>query len=330
MTWIGPDRTRCAATGRRAGSSDRASVVRSAAAAGRRARDRSPRHSAGGDGGGSTAVASGGGSRRGPARERRDRAGKGARMILVMIRAAGLIVAAPWCGIVIFAGPARAHRIAMPYAVRAPASTRRRARPRGSALRNSSEREAAERDSTRALQPRRDARRRRRNAALGRARCHAPAARLAPANGSTPCAEVRRGYGRHAMPTRIPLASLAPPRRIRPAQRRGPFFEDKARAFWTLQAVGWGGYLIVRERGVDLERAVVRHRRAGDRRGDPGLLHHAAALDALRPLPPPAARRRASSLTVATLVGGDPALRVSRRLRVLADQPQDRRAGRSA
>jgi signal transduction histidine kinase len=26
-----------------------------------------------------------------------------------------------------------------------------------------------------------------------------------------------------------------------------PFFEDKGRAFWTLQAVGWGGYLIVRE-----------------------------------------------------------------------------------
>jgi signal transduction histidine kinase len=25
-----------------------------------------------------------------------------------------------------------------------------------------------------------------------------------------------------------------------------PFFEDKARAFWTLQAVGWGGYLVLR------------------------------------------------------------------------------------
>ncbi|WP_436425916.1 hypothetical protein, partial [Enterococcus faecium] len=25
-----------------------------------------------------------------------------------------------------------------------------------------------------------------------------------------------------------------------------PFFEDKARAFWTLQAAGWTGYLLLR------------------------------------------------------------------------------------
>ncbi|MBW8842765.1 MAG: sensor histidine kinase, partial [Sphingomonadales bacterium] len=25
-----------------------------------------------------------------------------------------------------------------------------------------------------------------------------------------------------------------------------PFFEDKSRAFWTLQGVGWGGYLLLR------------------------------------------------------------------------------------
>ena len=45
------------------------------------------------------------------------------------------------------------------------------------------------------------------------------------------------------------MASLAPsyPRaQPRPALNVRPFFEDKSRAFWTLQAVGWGGYLIVR------------------------------------------------------------------------------------
>ena len=42
------------------------------------------------------------------------------------------------------------------------------------------------------------------------------------------------------------MASLAPPRPQPPLNVR-PFFEDKSRAFWTLQAVGWGGYLIVRE-----------------------------------------------------------------------------------
>ncbi|WP_425230622.1 sensor histidine kinase [Sphingomonas sp.] len=46
------------------------------------------------------------------------------------------------------------------------------------------------------------------------------------------------------------MASLAPtrsPSPRRPALNVRPFFEDKGRAFWTLQAVGWGGYLIVRE-----------------------------------------------------------------------------------
>ena len=41
------------------------------------------------------------------------------------------------------------------------------------------------------------------------------------------------------------MASLAPPRPQPPLNVR-PFFEDKSRAFWMLQAVGWGGYLIVR------------------------------------------------------------------------------------
>ena len=41
------------------------------------------------------------------------------------------------------------------------------------------------------------------------------------------------------------LAYLAPP--PHPPLNVRPFFEDKSRAFWTLQAIGWGGYLIVRE-----------------------------------------------------------------------------------
>ena len=31
-----------------------------------------------------------------------------------------------------------------------------------------------------------------------------------------------------------------------PAIFSRPFFEDKSRAFWTLQGVGWGGYLLLR------------------------------------------------------------------------------------
>ena len=41
------------------------------------------------------------------------------------------------------------------------------------------------------------------------------------------------------------MASLPAPH-PRPALSVRPFFEDKARAFWTLQAVGWGGYLGLR------------------------------------------------------------------------------------
>ena len=44
------------------------------------------------------------------------------------------------------------------------------------------------------------------------------------------------------------MASVAPRQHL-PLNVR-PFFEDKGRAFWTLQAVGWGGYLIVREAAV--------------------------------------------------------------------------------
>ena len=32
----------------------------------------------------------------------------------------------------------------------------------------------------------------------------------------------------------------------RPAIFSRPFFEDKARAFWRLQAAGWSGYLLLR------------------------------------------------------------------------------------
>ncbi|MFS0772059.1 sensor histidine kinase [Sphingomonas sp. 1P08PE] len=35
-------------------------------------------------------------------------------------------------------------------------------------------------------------------------------------------------------------------RRRRPTWNVRPFFENKPRAFWTLQAVGWGGYLLLR------------------------------------------------------------------------------------
>ena len=41
------------------------------------------------------------------------------------------------------------------------------------------------------------------------------------------------------------MASVPAPQ-SRAALNVRPFFEDKARAFWTLQAVGWGGYLVLR------------------------------------------------------------------------------------
>jgi hypothetical protein len=40
-------------------------------------------------------------------------------------------------------------------------------------------------------------------------------------------------------------APLTPTRRPLPFTAR-PFFENKSRAFWTLQAVGWSGYLLLR------------------------------------------------------------------------------------
>jgi signal transduction histidine kinase len=47
----------------------------------------------------------------------------------------------------------------------------------------------------------------------------------------------------------LPAFSPTTPRG--PALNVRPFFENKARAFWTLQAVGWGGYLFLRS-GVSL------------------------------------------------------------------------------
>ena len=41
------------------------------------------------------------------------------------------------------------------------------------------------------------------------------------------------------------MATLAP-QPPRTALNVRPFFEDKSRAFWTLQAIGWGGYLVLR------------------------------------------------------------------------------------
>lgn len=40
------------------------------------------------------------------------------------------------------------------------------------------------------------------------------------------------------------MATLPAP--TRPALNVRPFFENKSRAFWTLQAVGWTGYLLLR------------------------------------------------------------------------------------
>ncbi len=49
----------------------------------------------------------------------------------------------------------------------------------------------------------------------------------------------------------LPAPSPAGPAPVNPSERRAavsvrPFFEDKTRAFWTLQAAGWTGYLILR------------------------------------------------------------------------------------
>ena len=78
----------------------------------------------------------------------------------------------------------------------------------------------------------------------------------------------------------------------KPAIFSRPFFEDKSRAFWTLQAAGWTGYLILRSvsslsNGPSIA-TLVPVIIDVDRR----LLHHAAAFDALPLLPAPAAHRR--------------------------------------
>ena len=39
---------------------------------------------------------------------------------------------------------------------------------------------------------------------------------------------------------------LPPSQKARPRLSARPFFENKIRAFWTLQAVGWAGYLLLR------------------------------------------------------------------------------------
>ena len=44
----------------------------------------------------------------------------------------------------------------------------------------------------------------------------------------------------------LPSPSRARAPLARPALNVRPFFENKARAFWTLQAVGWSGYLVLR------------------------------------------------------------------------------------
>ena len=62
----------------------------------------------------------------------------------------------------------------------------------------------------------------------------------------------------------LPASSAAAPLpagRKRPAFNVRPFFENKVRAFWTLQAVGWGGYLLLRgatavANGFTLERVI--------------------------------------------------------------------------
>lgn len=43
-----------------------------------------------------------------------------------------------------------------------------------------------------------------------------------------------------------PRRNLLPAAIAQPAVLSRPFFEDKARAFWVLQAVGWSGYLLLR------------------------------------------------------------------------------------
>jgi hypothetical protein len=43
-----------------------------------------------------------------------------------------------------------------------------------------------------------------------------------------------------------PTERLMPRSTARPGMFARPFFEDKSRAFWMLQAAGWSGYLLLR------------------------------------------------------------------------------------
>ena len=47
-------------------------------------------------------------------------------------------------------------------------------------------------------------------------------------------------------PIRLDSVSTPAPATMRPGIFARPFFEDKNRAFWMLQAAGWTGYLLLR------------------------------------------------------------------------------------
>ncbi len=62
-----------------------------------------------------------------------------------------------------------------------------------------------------------------------------------------------------AMNSPVATASASSAATDQPSVR--PFFENKARAFWTLQAVGWSGYLVQRSvvgvsNGFSLEKII--------------------------------------------------------------------------
>ncbi len=87
-----------------------------------------------------------------------------------------------------------------------------------------------------------------------------------------------------ALNSPVATSSASPAAHDQPSVR--PFFENKARAFWTLQAVGWSGYLVQRSvvgvsNGFSLEE---RSSRSSSRRS--WAIASPAALDAVRLLPP--------------------------------------------
>src|SRR5262245_21821661 len=85
---------------------------------------------------------------------------------------------------------------------------------------------------------------------------------MLPTEGIGRCLSCRRKPGRMATePVAIglpPSGSVAPPPLVPPPGaaeeaavavprlQRQPFFEDKNRAFWLLQSIGWGGYFVLR------------------------------------------------------------------------------------